>query len=257
MFPLGPNVRASQSSGSASQRSTTSAGCPQEFGLSPREVFVIEQAALGLTDRGIANHLGIAVATVSTYWGRIRAKMGGGSRTELVARYVKAAAARAQGQSHSAAVWIDQLSPYTRTQEDIDRILQFVEEGSDSVHESYAEVARERDLFFEHSDNLCAIFENGKFLRVNRRWQETMDFRPDDLIGQSWEHYCHPDDLERVQLARQRVLAGESLEVSYRFRNGNGHYVELLWIVHYNPRTNRSLSIAKILRSPGSEERSL
>ncbi len=53
--------------------------------LSSRERQLIELAAHGHTDAEIANELGIALGTVSTYWGRIRSKFGGSSRTELVA----------------------------------------------------------------------------------------------------------------------------------------------------------------------------
>lgn len=40
----------------------------------------------GFTDTAIANKLGISEATVGTYWGRVRIKLGPFSRTELVAR---------------------------------------------------------------------------------------------------------------------------------------------------------------------------
>jgi len=57
--------------------------------LSKRELEVMRLAARGLTDQAIANRLGIGVATVGTYWNRIRSKMGSHSRTELVAQYLK------------------------------------------------------------------------------------------------------------------------------------------------------------------------
>jgi PAS domain S-box-containing protein len=53
--------------------------------LSLREQQLIELAAAGRTDAEIAHELGISVGTVATYWGRIRSKFGGCSRTELVA----------------------------------------------------------------------------------------------------------------------------------------------------------------------------
>jgi len=53
--------------------------------LSLRERQLIEMAAAGKTDAEIAHELGIAIGTVATYWGRIRSKFGGCSRTELVA----------------------------------------------------------------------------------------------------------------------------------------------------------------------------
>jgi PAS domain S-box-containing protein len=53
--------------------------------LSPREEQLLEFAADGLTDTAIAHELGISEATVGTYWGRVRIKLGPYSRTELVA----------------------------------------------------------------------------------------------------------------------------------------------------------------------------
>lgn len=53
--------------------------------LSPREQQLIAMAGQGLTDTAIANRLGISEATVNTYWGRIRVKLGPHNRTELVA----------------------------------------------------------------------------------------------------------------------------------------------------------------------------
>ena len=57
--------------------------------LSNRERQILVSAAKGLTDAGIAQKLGISVATVGTYWGRIRGKHGQHSRTELVANFMR------------------------------------------------------------------------------------------------------------------------------------------------------------------------
>jgi PAS domain S-box-containing protein len=53
--------------------------------LSPREQAIVDLAASGHTDVGIAHKLGISTPTVGTYWNRIRAKVGPYSRTEIVA----------------------------------------------------------------------------------------------------------------------------------------------------------------------------
>src|SRR5579871_4602637 len=58
--------------------------------FSPRERQLLEFAAEGLTDTAIANRLGISEATVGTYWGRVRIKLGPYSRTELVAIVLRA-----------------------------------------------------------------------------------------------------------------------------------------------------------------------
>lgn len=57
--------------------------------LSQRERQIMLLAAKGLTDAAIAQKLEISAATVGTYWGRIRTKLGHHSRTELVANYMR------------------------------------------------------------------------------------------------------------------------------------------------------------------------
>jgi PAS domain S-box-containing protein len=57
--------------------------------LSVRERQLLKLAAGGLTDSAIAVRLKISEATVSTYWRRIRTKLGPYSRTELVATLLR------------------------------------------------------------------------------------------------------------------------------------------------------------------------
>lgn len=63
--------------------------------LSEREQQILNLAAQGLIDTAIAKQLGISEATVSTYWGRVRVKLGPFSRTELVAIIMKEEGERA------------------------------------------------------------------------------------------------------------------------------------------------------------------
>jgi PAS domain S-box-containing protein len=58
--------------------------------LSERELAVLELASEGLTDREIADRLAISPATVSSYWVRIRGKLGHFTRTEFAAQYLRA-----------------------------------------------------------------------------------------------------------------------------------------------------------------------
>ncbi|MBS1703712.1 MAG: PAS domain S-box protein [Armatimonadetes bacterium] len=59
-----------------------------ESELSQRELQLLVHASRGLTDQAIAIELGISLATIATYWGRIRIKLGPLNRTELVAKYL-------------------------------------------------------------------------------------------------------------------------------------------------------------------------
>lgn len=54
--------------------------------LSPRESQIVELAAKGNSDRAIREELGIAPGTLNTHWSRIRSKLGGMNRYDLVAR---------------------------------------------------------------------------------------------------------------------------------------------------------------------------
>lgn len=56
--------------------------------ISQREGQVLAMAARGLTDESIAKELEISVATVRGYWLRVRTKLGGTSRAELVGQWV-------------------------------------------------------------------------------------------------------------------------------------------------------------------------
>lgn len=53
-------------------------------GFSPREAQILKLAVSGYTNAGMANLLGITEATVSTYWNRIRSKVGLRSRSEIL-----------------------------------------------------------------------------------------------------------------------------------------------------------------------------
>lgn len=54
--------------------------------LSPQETRVLAYSSEGLSDKEIAKRLEISLDTVRTYWQRIRSKIGGGTRGEIVAR---------------------------------------------------------------------------------------------------------------------------------------------------------------------------
>jgi PAS domain S-box-containing protein len=51
--------------------------------LSPREKQVLRLAAAGFTDRQTAQELGVSLATIGTYWGRVQIKFGSYNRVEL------------------------------------------------------------------------------------------------------------------------------------------------------------------------------
>jgi DNA-binding CsgD family transcriptional regulator len=63
--------------------------------LSPREEQIVDLSCKGLTNEGIAHALGISIGTVNTYWLRIRMKVGGTGRSEVIARIISERAEKA------------------------------------------------------------------------------------------------------------------------------------------------------------------
>jgi PAS domain S-box-containing protein len=59
--------------------------------LSQREAQLLRLASNGYTDKAVAKRLQVSIATVRTYWDRIREKMGTPNRAASIALYVKCA----------------------------------------------------------------------------------------------------------------------------------------------------------------------
>lgn len=57
--------------------------------LSDREIQLLSLAADGFTDEAIGQQLGISVPTIRGYWLRIRTKLGGNGRAQLVGQWVQ------------------------------------------------------------------------------------------------------------------------------------------------------------------------
>ena len=106
--------------------------------LSDRERQLVVLASKGLTDTAIAYKLGISLATVGTYWGRVRIKFGPLNRTELVAVFLQEKAAvvvdglRAENQA-----LVDELGEKAKTEEmlrsSLEAIRRLVETAPDGI----------------------------------------------------------------------------------------------------------------------------
>ena len=76
--------------------------------LSPREEQIIDLCSQGFTNEGIAHELGLSLGTVNTYWLRIRTKVGGSGRAEIVSRIIKGRAERALQEKDSDRPAVEQ-----------------------------------------------------------------------------------------------------------------------------------------------------
>lgn len=135
--------------------------------LSPREHQLLTLAEQGFTDNGISNRLGISLATVGTYWGRIRIKFGPLSRTELVANYLKEEASRT----------VDALK------EDNERLLTEVSEHSRHEEALQATLELFQNLIESAPDAILLVTEQGEVQLANAQSHDLFGYEPGELIG--------------------------------------------------------------------------
>jgi PAS domain S-box-containing protein len=125
-------------------------------------------------------------------------------------------------------VWLETLSQPVLDENG--RVAQIHASSRDISDRKKAE--RERDHFFNHSLDLMVMLDaEGRILRVNRRWQDALGWRPAQLEGKPLFNYLHPDDLPASRTALMSQLRGgaSSIQCENRFRCQNGSYRWLSW----------------------------
>jgi PAS domain S-box-containing protein len=125
-------------------------------------------------------------------------------------------------------VWLETLSQPVFGENG--RVTQIHASSRDISDRKKAE--RERDHFFNHSLDLMVMTDaEGRILRMNRRWQDTLGWRPAQLEGKPLFNYLHPDDLPATRTALMGQLSGgaSSIHFENRFRGQDGSYRWLSW----------------------------
>lgn len=129
--------------------------------LSPRERQIMELAAAGFTDAGIAHKLGISEATVNTYWGRIRSKLGPFSRTELVAVSLR--------EQHEAAL--------------TDLKARYEAEITQAKNTERSSEALFREVLRNAPDAVLLVTEEGRIVFANELAARAFGYTPGEMTG--------------------------------------------------------------------------
>ncbi len=127
-------------------------------------------------------------------------------------------------------VWLETLSQPVLDENG--RVTQIHASSRDISDRKKAE--QERDHFFNHSLDLMVMMDaEGRILCVNRRWRDTLGWRPAQLEGQPFFSYLHPEDLAASRTVVMGQLRGDtsSIKVENRFRCQNGSYRWLSWFM--------------------------
>ncbi|MCO5297015.1 MAG: PAS domain S-box protein [Fimbriimonadaceae bacterium] len=177
--------------------------------LSEREHQLLDLAASGHTDTRIAHLLGISEATVATYWGRIRIKLGPLNRSELVARFVR-----------------------EQSQELVDELKQRNQQLLTELREHSAQPPVENDSFYrdliEHApDAILIVNEQGVIETANRETCRLFGYELGQLEGQDLtvlipDRYreVHKRHREDYTSGADRRRMGEHLSTVGRHRLG-------------------------------------
>lgn len=128
--------------------------------LSRRERQILELAAGGLTDKAIANEMGISPTTVNTFWGRIRTKMGSSTRTQLVA---------------------------TLMREENERLLFEIAQRKRMEDAVAVSEDKCRMLLESAPDAIVVVRMGGAIDLINRRAEEAFGYSREELIGRPIE----------------------------------------------------------------------
>ncbi|MGC9505298.1 PAS domain S-box protein [Baaleninema sp.] len=68
---------------------------------------------------------------------------------------------------------------------------------------------RFRATFEQAAVGIAHVRTNGRFLRVNRKFCEFLDYAPTELLDRPYADFTHPDDLELGKANTQKLLTGE------------------------------------------------
>jgi len=181
----------------------------RDIQLSPREEQLIQLASQGLTDTAIALRLGISEATVGTYWGRVRIKIGPYNRTELVTIYLRK----------------QQEDALQALREEKDRLLAQIKAPTPTA-------APANEILENAPDAILLVSEDGTLTHGNRMAHELFGYAPGKLAGLPLTALIPERLRHRHQHHRQdyvsdphRRAMGEHLETPALHRDGSEFFI--------------------------------
>ncbi|MCK5330205.1 MAG: PAS domain S-box protein, partial [Candidatus Marinimicrobia bacterium] len=116
---------------------------------------------------------------------------------------------------------------------DDNKIMGFVVNGRDITAHKKAEEDFE-NIFNVSPDLLAVCTTEGKFLKVNRSWENVLGYNTEKILKLGWAYFVHPDDVERTNAEVQKQLKGSSVvNFTNRFQCKDGSYKTLEWQATY------------------------
>jgi len=99
--------------------------------------------------------------------------------------------------------------------------------------------------FFTESPDMLCMVRDGRFTRVNPAWEYTLGYRVDELAGEPFEKFIHPDDIKKTSAEYGRLLNGQvTVNFENRYRCNDGSYKRIQWTA--TPRRSANKEIDEI-----------
>ena len=108
--------------------------------------------------------------------------------------------------------------------------------GGDNVATEEGRAARHLDAFFDLSPGLLCICDSeGRFRRVSTAWETTLGYAMQDLLGEQFLSFVHPDDVGATIAEFEAIQGGRpALAFENRYRCSDGSYRWLQWTAAIN-----------------------
>jgi PAS domain S-box-containing protein len=94
---------------------------------------------------------------------------------------------------------------------------------------------KERALFENALDVICAIDVKGEFTQVSPASQKVWGYSPEELVGRKYIELVDPDDVEKTNRAALDIMSGRvATDFENRYRHKDGSVVHIMWTAYWS-----------------------
>lgn len=95
-------------------------------------------------------------------------------------------------------------------------------------------------------DMVGVVDFEGRFLKLNEAWEETLGYRVEEMVGRHFMEFLHPDDQEMtLKLAQAMLQDGQMRSFENRYQHRDGSYRWLYWRARAYPEARLTYCVAR------------